>query len=274
MYLFPQPMRLNEDGGVNSGYIHGDAIDTFTNQLSETMGERDFEEWVALLTYGGQAAAHLLCAGYNNILFCTSYDSNESEALTDGRDAKWDIKGDTGAHMLPIVWKRMNCAGNFFVTMPKRPRSVFEKAYESLGVQTITVDDYYHIDHPKPVKLRAHPSDGFDAVVLLTPKRISARNRKFNVEEVKKDFAKYCKPDFDLITFFEPDNGITLVGEKKVKTAQTIRFTSAQINPARFEQNLRQEKMDVTGAIQVVQSIGYFNLRRFYNKVVQQFRIF
>lgn len=273
MYLFPQPTRLTENRGVTSAYINGDAIDEFVDRLNKSMGNRRFEEWIALLTFGGQVAAHILCAGYKNILVCTSYDNNDSGILTDADD-DYNITGQEGVHMFPIIWKRMNIAGNIYVTMPPHTPSVFEKGYKEFNVPTIPVDQHYYIDYPHKYKLKAAPVDKFDAVVLLTPKRISAVNQKFKIEEVRKDFADYCKEDFDIITFFEPDCGISIIGSKKSKIRDILSFTSSQINPATYESKLKRTVTDVTGTKSVVQAVGYFNLRRFYNAVVNRFRIY
>lgn len=272
MYLFPQPREFVEKG-LLSKYIHGETITEFTEELSAAMGKRSFEEWVALLSYGGQVAAHITCSKYKNILVCTSYDSSKSSVITDTND-NYNISSDAGTHMFPIVWKRMECAGNVYVTKPSVTSSIFEKGYEALGVKTIRVDDYYHIDHPKPFNLINAPQEKFDAVILLTPKRINNNNKKFKTEEVKKDFAKYCTTDFEIITLFAPDCDIQIVGSKKKKTSDVIQFTSSQINPNNYENKFREVKFDVTGKRHVIQSVGYFNLQRFYNKVVNQFRIF
>lgn len=276
MYLFRQPRRLiNGESGVNvqSAIINGKLVRDFTERLSELMGERKFEEWVALMTYGGYAAAHILCAGYNRILFCTSYDSNENDELTDTSD-NYNISGDTGAHMIPIIWNRMGCAGDMYVTKPYgRPDSIFEKAYKDFPIYFTRVDDYYHIDSPKPYKVSSHPEDLFDAVVLLTPKRISSLNNKFKVEDVKKDFAKFCKPNFDLITLFEPDCGITLVGEKNPRTRSVIHFTAPQV-VSNFDDSLYSTHIDENGVKIISRPLGSKNLSNFYAKVVKQFRIF
>ena len=272
MYLFPQPREFTEKG-LRSKYIHSQSITEFTEELSAAMGKRSFEEWVALLTYGGQTAAHITCAKYNNILVCTSFDSTKSSVITDKND-NYNISSDAGTHMFPIVWKRMECAGNIYVTKPSSGNSLFERGYEALDVRTIRVDDYYHIDHPQPYNLTGAPSDKFDAVVILTPKKINPNNRKFKIAEVRKDFARYCKEDFDIITLFEPDCDTTIIGTKKKKTSEVIQLTSSQINPNDYEEKYREIKYDVTGKRQVIQSVGYFNLQRFYNKVVNQFRIF
>lgn len=272
MYLFRQPRRLiNEDSGVQSAVINGELVDNFTNTLSELMGERTFDEWVALMSYGGFAAAHLLCAGYNSILFCTSYDSNENNELTDVSN-NHDIVSDTGTHMIPIIWKRMGCAGDLYVTKPKsRPDSIFEKAYRHYNVDFSGVDDYYHIDSPNPYKVNAHPEDMFDAVVLLTPKRISALNNKFKIEDVKKDFAKFCKPNFDLITFFEPDCDITFTGKKSPKTKRVVSFTAPQVNT---HNTLQWHTYYEDNKKIVERPVGSGNLSNFYAKVVKQFRIY
>jgi hypothetical protein len=272
MYLFPQPREFVEKG-LLSKYIHGESITEFTEELSAAMGRRSFEEWVSLLSYGGQVAAHITCSKYENILVCTSYDNSKSTVITDKND-KYNISSDAGTHMFPIVWKRMECAGNVYVTKPSVTSSIFEKGYEALGVKTLRVDDYYHIDHPRPYNIINAPVAKFDAVVLLTPKKINPNNNKFKITEIKKDFARYCKEDFDIITLFEPDYNTQIVGSKKKKTSDVIKFTSAQINPNNYEDKYRDIKYDVTGKRHVVQSIGYFNLQRFYNKVVNQFRIF
>jgi hypothetical protein len=276
MYLFPQPTRLT-DRGVQSKHIFGEAIDEFIDTLSEAMNHKSnrmFEDYVALTTFGSQIASHMVLAGYSNILVCTSFEHNTETILVDGDDRK-NVSEVVGAHMFPLVWKRLNCEGTVSITRPRSAKaSVFDKAYDALGVISVPCDEYYYLDNPAPMRLDRTETPKYDAVVIIEPRRINPSNRKFRIEEIKKDFASHCTSDFDIITLFAPGSGVQILGSKSRKTKEIINKAAAHVHPVKFEENLSKNlSKDVTGRTQITQPIGYFNLRRFYNKVVKQFRI-
>lgn len=194
MILYKQQPQGIVDGVIRNRYFDVsqkteilDGIRSKFTALGETLRYRDI---TALITDAASIDAMLAVSGYNNILVVTSYQKSEYPSLTTEDNTPVKSAGD---HLLPIVHKLNESIGNMYVATPRNSSDLMTKLYDQYAIPKVTIDSEYKLDVPVTIQ-----SDiKFDAVVLLGCGAYKKGN--FAAKDIKKNFSKYCTPEFDLI---------------------------------------------------------------------------
>lgn len=151
--------------------------------------------------------AMLTLMNYKRILVVTSYEDSKYSGLT---DAQFYPISHAGDHMLPLVHHYNNNDSKVYVTKVKNGESMYSQLYDKFDISSVNVDSYYTLGSEFKTKTTVK----FDAVVLLGTE--AQQMGKYQVNDIKKVFAPYCKEEFDLIDIYRGE-ARTLRGLKKEK---------------------------------------------------------
>lgn len=160
-----------------------------------------------LLTDASLVGGMIAASEYENILVIPSFQNLDYPKL---RDRQYRPIRSAGDHLLPVVHKMNESAGNIYVAQPKEGNA-FDTVYDNFGVQKIPVNGWFKIDSSFEIDTDIK----FDAVVLLGNE--GYKKGKFNAQAVKKKFAKYCTDNFHLIDVYR-GNLRQLTGGSKDKS--------------------------------------------------------
>ena len=153
----------------------------------------EYADFVTLVTDASIIDGLITCGGYNNILVVTSFEDKNYERI---RDKNYRPVLSAGDHLLPIVHSKCQSDGNIYVTMPKNADNYMKPIYDKYEVNMLPVDSYFKLDADFKIKTDVQ----FDCVVLLGCE--SYKKGKFKIADIKKKFARYCIPNFDLIDVY------------------------------------------------------------------------
>lgn len=153
----------------------------------------EYADFVTLVTDASIVDGLITCGGYSNILVVTSFDDKDYERI---RDRNYRPVLSAGDHLLPIVHSKNESFGNMYVTVTKNADNYMKPIYDKYEVNTIETDYYFKLDTDFKIKTDVT----FDCVVLLGSE--SNKKGKYKISDIKKKFAKYCIPNFDLIDVY------------------------------------------------------------------------
>ena len=137
---------------------------------------------------------------FQNVLIIPTFkDSRHSNFILPNPTSR--LVGQThrpniGNHLLPVINKVFDTSSNMYVAYPTEHVSLYKYIMEQYDINIITSNkmytelglDDYTITPPEGVK--------FDLVVILGADHDS--DEKFNIVDLKADFAEYCTSDFVL----------------------------------------------------------------------------
>ena len=147
---------------------------------------------------------------FKNVLVIPTFkDSRHSRfILRDAGDVSVDVtqKPNIGIHLLPIINKVFDTSPNIYVAYPPEHISLYKYLMEQYDVNIIPSNkmyselglDDYTITPPSDVK--------FDMVIILGAD--CTENTKFDIADLKNDFAEYCTDDFTLIDDWSSNSNI------------------------------------------------------------------
>lgn len=240
----------------------------------EISGNR--EDLTSLITDASVIDGMLTLSGYQNILVVTSFESKDYTGKL--RDRRYRPIKSAGDHMLPIVHKFNESAGNIYVTKVRNSENYYTELYERFNIPSVDVDSYFKLDGDFKIKTNVK----FDAVVLLGSE--SYKQGKFNASDVKKKFARYCVDDFDLIDVYRasancgPNRRKLKGGTKSIDTQRNTLIEAVNTPHKVFDQNTginwRQFFNLEKGSIYTRQKLMYMRLGSNLATLKEYYRVF
>lgn len=145
---------------------------------------------------------------FKNILVVPTFRDTRHKRflLEDDRRAGRTHKLNIGNHLVPVINKVFDTSPNMYVAYPTDHISLYKYLMEQYDVNIIPsnkmyselgLDDYV-VTPPEGVK--------FDAVYIVGADHDS--NEKFDIADLKNDFAEYCTDDFVICDDWESQNMI------------------------------------------------------------------
>lgn len=248
MFLYKvHPKELATKGGVNGvryNIVKQAVKESFMQQVQTVFSEYGAKNYrgkeiIALVGDAVNAEALLTYKGYKNVLVVTSFeDSHYAEGLTNGSFIPYR---SAGHHMLPVINHFNKSSANITVTRVKSAPSIYSTLYDSLGIDSVDLDEYFHLDIP--FKIKNNGDRKYDAVVLLGNEG-ALKSGKFNVANVKKKFDKYCVDDWQLIDIYRGEKRELRGNSKNILDLRHMYKSMVSKQPINMREALYQRGAD------------------------------
>ena len=236
MFYTYQPQGLNEDGTVRSqltpiqykNKMYGEFNDLYFRYLNfgthlrmELDGEdRDINSRAFMSLYLGGAIydAFVAVRGYKNILVIPSWNDGNSRLTMSGSDSFLPYAG-SAIHCFPLIHKYNETDGVLNIATVPNATSFFDYMYKHMAnlsdnIRILRSDDYYVLGKDN-FKIKGHPEEKYDAVILMDVPNYE--NETFRADVIKEDFAHLCTSDFDLIEFNTSPTLTRIKGQKDIR---------------------------------------------------------
>ena len=236
-----QPKSSDENTVINLSTkekILNDVRDCIPNFKGRTV---KFNDVTSLVTDASLVDGMIASGGYQNILVVPSFENGDYVRL---RDRQYRPVRSAGDHLLPIVHALNETQGNLYVAQPKIG-NIFNELYEKYDVSLIHVDSWFRVDSSFDINIDERMK--FDCVVLLGNE--GYKRGKFNAQAVKKKFARYCTPEFDMIDVYR-GNLRELTGGSKPLDNHIANLTNAINTPTIISTPNRKYTWDFLEALE------------------------
>jgi len=226
----------------------------------------EYADFVTLVTDASIVDGLLTSAGYGNILVVTSFEDKNYEKI---RDRNYRPVLSAGDHLLPVVHTKNQSQGNIYVTMTKNADNYMKPIYDKYDINTLDVDSYFRIDGDFRIKTDIL----FDCVVLLGCE--SYKKGKFKSSDIKKKFAKYCNPDFDLVDVYRNvEEPRKITGGTKDITQHIERMIECVNTPSKVYDRTTRVVPEANYMRNMRNQLMYYRLALNLEKVNEYYRVY